>query len=66
MGFKDRRIISTMTAEAKEKQSRMEVEGRDPLTGKPHCLENSCQCAALHGQKSSGSEPAGKRKGGEA
>ncbi|MDR1469325.1 MAG: hypothetical protein LBT00_08540 [Spirochaetaceae bacterium] len=34
MSLRDRRVISSMTPEAKAKAQRLESEGRDPVTGK--------------------------------
>jgi hypothetical protein len=60
MSMRERRILSAMTAEAREKQERLEAEGRDPLTGRPACEGTDCACEQKHG---GGGAPEGGRRG---
>jgi hypothetical protein len=48
MSIRDRRLISAMTPEAKEKQERLEAEGRDPITGRKRCEGVGCGCEVRH------------------
>jgi hypothetical protein len=48
MGVRERRLISAMTPEAKEKRERLEAEGRDPITGRNLCGRVECGCALKH------------------
>ena len=57
MGYKDKRIISAMTPEAKAKTAKMESEGRNPVTG----LKNGCKkppCPACEIPPRKGGKPA--------
>ena len=49
MSMRQRRIVSAMTSEAREKRERLEAEGRDPLTGRPVCEGTDCACEQKHG-----------------
>jgi hypothetical protein len=64
MSMRERRILSAMTAEAREKRERMEEEGRDPLTGRPECEGTDCACEQKHGGGApEGGAPEGGRRG---
>jgi hypothetical protein len=64
MSMRERRIVSAMTAEAREKRERLEAEGKDPLTGRPVCEGTGCGC----GQRGGGAPEGGKgrKRGGNA
>ena len=62
MSMRQRRIVSAMTSEAREKRERLEAEGRDPLTGRPVCEGTDCACEQKHG--GAGGAPDGGASGG--
>jgi hypothetical protein len=45
MSIRGRRLISSMTPEAKEKVARCDAEGRDPITGRNLCESVDCGCS---------------------
>ncbi|MDR0374408.1 MAG: hypothetical protein LBH85_01610 [Treponema sp.] len=61
MSVRDRRRISAMTPEAREKMARLEAEGKDPVTGRKMCEGVDCGCAVKHGQNEEREKTGGKK-----
>lgn len=56
MSVRGRRLISAMTQEAKEKMTRLELEGRDSITGRKLCDRVKCGCTVKQSDTNNNNE----------